>query len=158
MIIHVASLKEGKPEAVAEELDPKEVDVEFSDFHYIGKISVRGTVEKSLTSVVLKASVDRDVEQVCARCLKEVKESFSDSVEYNYDVSSVDEIDTLSDIRDDLILSHPERFLCKEDCKGLCASCGGDLNAGKCKCKNNQSKNSFSKLQKFKKATNDEKE
>jgi len=154
MIIHAASLKEGKPEAVSEELNAEEIDVEFDDFHYVGKIRVHGTVEKNLSTVVLKALVDREVKQSCARCLKEVQESYSDAVEYRYDVSSADEIDTLADIRDDLILSHPERFLCKDDCKGLCPNCGSDLNTVKCQCGLGQSHGPLSKLKKFKKENN----
>ena len=28
----------------------------------------------------------------------------------------------------------PGRFLCSEDCKGLCPKCGADLNLGDCGC------------------------
>lgn len=31
-------------------------------------------------------------------------------------------------------LSLPTRFLCREDCKGLCPKCGHDLNEGDCGC------------------------
>ena len=30
------------------------------------------------------------------------------------------------------------RFLCREDCKGLCPKCGKDLNDGPCKCGEDQ--------------------
>ena len=157
MIIHIASLKEGKPESISEELDAKEIDVEFTDLHYVGKISILGTVEKNLTIVTFKGTITRSVEHTCARCLKEVNERLSDTVEYNYDSHGVDEISTLDDIRDDLILSHPEQYLCKEDCRGLCQNCGVDLNVTKCNCRKERSKNPFLKLQKFKRTTNDEK-
>lgn len=40
---------------------------------------------------------------------------------------------------DDVILSNflmsvPVKYLCKEDCKGLCSVCGADLNEGDCGC------------------------
>ena len=114
-------------------------------------------MEKNLSTVTFKGTIARHVEHVCARCLKEVKENLSDPVEYSYDSTNVDEIDTLADIRDDLILSHPERYLCKDDCKGLCPNCGTDLNAAKCRCSSRQSQNPFSKLQKFKPTTNEDK-
>lgn len=149
MIIKVASLKEGVPEAVSEELDAKEIDVEFNDMRYLNKIRVHGTVEKNLSVVTFKGSIDREVQHVCARCLNELNENISDPVVFDYDASSADEVDTLADIRDELILSHPERYLCKDDCKGLCPNCGTNLNTAKCKCSSEQSQSPFSKLKKI---------
>ena len=37
-------------------------------------------------------------------------------------------------IIDNLRLNLPVRFLCKEDCKGVCTKCGKNLNDGKCEC------------------------
>jgi uncharacterized protein len=33
-----------------------------------------------------------------------------------------------------LEMEFPLRFLCKEDCKGLCQRCGKNLNEGECGC------------------------
>lgn len=35
----------------------------------------------------------------------------------------------------DIVMSLPRKFLCKEDCKGLCSQCGTNLNLGKCDCR-----------------------
>lgn len=37
-------------------------------------------------------------------------------------------------VREQVLLSLPGRTLCREDCKGLCASCGQNLNTGSCGC------------------------
>ena len=37
---------------------------------------------------------------------------------------SADDIDISKVITDAFVLSRPIRLLCREDCKGLCASCG----------------------------------
>lgn len=37
-------------------------------------------------------------------------------------------------VREELILAMPEYVLCREECKGLCAVCGTDLNVGSCNC------------------------
>ncbi len=37
-------------------------------------------------------------------------------------------------IREQVVLSLPERSLCRETCKGLCAHCGGNLNEADCEC------------------------
>ncbi len=38
-------------------------------------------------------------------------------------------------VTEDIWLAIPSRFVCKEDCKGLCSQCGADLNEGSCSCK-----------------------
>ena len=37
-------------------------------------------------------------------------------------------------ILDNLRLNLPVRFVCKEDCKGVCTKCGKNLNFEKCEC------------------------
>lgn len=37
-------------------------------------------------------------------------------------------------LREQLILASPMHPLCSEDCRGLCARCGKDLNEGPCRC------------------------
>ena len=44
------------------------------------------------------------------------------------------EIDLEPVIRENVILELPIRFLCKENCKGLCPKCGCDLNVERCSC------------------------
>ncbi len=44
----------------------------------------------------------------------------------------------------------PFQPLCKEDCKGICANCGADLNVGRCACAKLQKKSPFAVLKGFK--------
>ena len=37
-------------------------------------------------------------------------------------------------VREEVLLALPYKPLCKPDCRGLCAQCGQDLNAGACAC------------------------
>ena len=37
-------------------------------------------------------------------------------------------------LRADILLELPTKYLCREDCKGLCAVCGKNLNDGPCNC------------------------
>jgi len=41
-------------------------------------------------------------------------------------------VDLASTLREALLLSMPMRWICDENCKGLCLQCGGNLNAGTC--------------------------
>ncbi len=51
-----------------------------------------------------------------------------------YDPLSTAEIDILSDVREALILAIPMVHLCRHDCKGLCPTCGKNLNREQCDC------------------------
>jgi uncharacterized protein len=45
-----------------------------------------------------------------------------------------DQLDLRPLVRDALLLELPLAPLCRDDCRGLCAQCGADLNAGPCDC------------------------
>lgn len=44
------------------------------------------------------------------------------------------EIDLTDFIQDAIVLAFPVKILCKEDCQGLCAQCGTNLNESSCDC------------------------
>jgi len=46
-----------------------------------------------------------------------------------------DKLDVDALVHEHLMLNMPMRFLCREDCAGLCQMCGADLNLGGCGCK-----------------------
>ncbi len=45
-----------------------------------------------------------------------------------------DQIDLNELMREQFYLALPMKPLCREDCKGLCAQCGTNLNTGTCDC------------------------
>ena len=44
------------------------------------------------------------------------------------------EIDPGNAVREELVLSVPNYVVCAEDCRGICAGCGAELNSGSCSC------------------------
>lgn len=44
------------------------------------------------------------------------------------------DVDVTPAVREELLLAAPRYVLCRDDCKGLCPSCGKDLNTGPCGC------------------------
>ena len=61
---------------------------------------------------------------------EETEEDSADTFYLDGNLADVDEI-----IVNAFVLGTEERFLCREDCKGLCPKCGADLNDGPCNCK-----------------------
>lgn len=71
----------------------------------------------------------------CVRCLEEFNRKVENTeVCHFYENPLSPEIDLTPDLREDMVISFPQNYLCSEQCRGLCPSCGENLNTGKCKC------------------------
>ncbi len=130
MKILIRPLRDGVPKEVHQEFDAKELDLEFVDLKYLERIMLNGTVEKFKDTLTLQGRLTSRVEHTCARCLKAVEESMDLPMEVVYEVKGKEEVDPLEDVREALILNHPIRFLCQEECPGLCPRCGAELSQG----------------------------
>ncbi len=129
-------------------LTPEPVDgVELAgDAHVLGEV----TDEAGYMHLTLSAAVAYRTQ--CARCLEHVEGEFSvslertvaaegtlseEQLEENVDEYAVIEggkLDLDEAIREELLLSFPMRFLCEEDCPGLCPKCGRPKRLGDCGC------------------------
>lgn len=56
-------------------------------------------------------------------------ESMMDERRYSGDVLHLDDV-----LREHVLLAIPMKPVCREDCRGLCPTCGANLNAGDCGC------------------------
>lgn len=85
----------------------------------------------------------------CDRCLEDVKTDISFPIEKTLDLSEsdsdgieVEEIDLCDGnnldvdrlVHTEILMHLPYKTLCRQDCKGLCPSCGCNLNEGDCGC------------------------
>ena len=103
--------------------------------HISGELVVRGSL-----------SVDMDLK--CTRCSEFFSTTVVDSDFLRaYSASEdTDSVDITEDMREDLLLHVPGFPVCNEDCKGLCAQCGVDLNKGACSCETGDRPNPWSTL------------
>ena len=116
-------------------------------FPFKTPVMVAGVVKNSSGIVTLEYDVNLCYEGYCDRCAEEIEENLNFSFEHTLVLSLNDEEnDDLMLIEDlhfevdplaieDIFLSLPTKILCSEDCKGLCTSCGKNLNHGECDCK-----------------------
>lgn len=136
-------------------------DEEFLSKTRLNKdINFNADVFKVEDSVLLTGTIKYTFSDECARCL----ENFDNTVETKFEAIIVQKIseDEESDeiqlvitdgcvVLDEIIkqmiyLSMPMKSLCKADCKGICPTCGVNLNYEKCKCENNLTDPRFNKL------------
>ena len=134
MILKVGRFKEGSPEHVEAAYDPAALDLDFVDLHYVGTIAVNGVAEKIKQTLTFRGILTSHIEQVCARCLEQVPSGVSTPFDLCYEVEGRETIDPADDLRGLLILGHPDRFLCRTDCRGICSHCGANLNRVSCGC------------------------
>ena len=104
-----------------------------------------GVVSNEAGILHMRGSITADMLCVCDRCGQEfesTKETAVDAVlveeesEDNPELFVLEgtEIDAQEVLSTCFILDMETKFLCREDCKGLCARCGRNLNLGPCGC------------------------
>ena len=105
-----------------------------------------GVITNEAGILHLRGTITADMLCICDRCGQEfesTKETAVDAVlvgeEEDHDNPGVfplqgTEVDAQDVLTTCFILDMETRFLCREDCKGLCARCGRNLNLGPCGC------------------------
>ncbi|UPT72436.1 MAG: DUF177 domain-containing protein [Elusimicrobiota bacterium] len=67
----------------------------------------------------------------CTRCLKPVEESFRTPIEVLVPIAD-GHMDLTDEVRQSIALNQPMQIRCKPDCKGLCPTCGKNMNDTAC--------------------------
>lgn len=126
-------------------------DSEFlSKIRIKGKILFSGEFFKVEDELILNASVKYTYTETCARCLAE----FDNTIETKFEAVVVEDrpvnpetdeieiavkdgcVDLSVPVKQMVYLSMPMKALCREDCMGICPTCGVNLNVEKCNCEN----------------------
>ncbi len=120
---------------IIEELDASAIGFGADELKVVSPLKVEGEVYKKRDLVVADLAVEGQYEFLCARCLEPVSVARQDKFNIHVDIDPTTEfVDLGEEIRQELLLSVSNIVLCKKDCKGLCPSCGVNLNNEKCKC------------------------
>lgn len=112
----------------------------FGDYKIVKKSPLSLTVEnRGDRKLFLNGEGEIEVLIPCARCLEPVATGLRIQFEIEMDPDNKDYIDGYNLdvdqlVHDEALLVWPERVLCRPDCKGLCGSCGQNLNEGSCGC------------------------
>ncbi|MEZ4411919.1 MAG: DUF177 domain-containing protein [Gemmatimonadales bacterium] len=137
------------PAETAGELSPADPIFAGLDLPLDGPVSVTGQLQATEGDDFLWRGVIRArAVLACRRCLAEVPVRLNRDVDVllTSDPEAADDpsvyplpplavqVDLTGVIREELVLDVPAFVLCREDCAGLCPTCGADLNAGPCAC------------------------
>ena len=145
MIIDIKKLKQSGQDECSFHFETEVEDgaITLPGAEFCAPTAVTGTLTLSGKSVFVEGEIAYYPKAPCSRCLKETvyhgivpfDEEFSENPvsdeEYKFSKGLVD----LSEMtREKIIISMPLSVLCKEDCKGICPSCGANLNETQCDC------------------------
>jgi uncharacterized protein len=147
LTINISRLSEGTHKYVFE-TDAKSLDL---DTRFVGPLEVQAELDKTGGQIHLKVEVGVKASLVCDRCLDGFEQRLSarysvvylaqeagvrseNSEEIQYLSPDVTLLDLGEDVRQFVVLSVPQKVLCKEECLGLCPTCGANKNKTQCKC------------------------
>jgi len=146
-------------------------DLSRIDFDFETPLQSEAKIRKVGRSVLIAGKVETILRLQCVRCLKEFSYPLSTTFELTlYPLKEApseeetqlgsEEIDAsffeggeihLSEVAcEQIFLEIPYQPICQEGCKGLCPSCGQDLNLSSCGCPKEELTSSFSVLKKLK--------
>lgn len=150
-------------------------EIEFSDtldissetndlgIYFENGVKVFGKIVCRSDVLELTASAEGDFKTNCARCLKELnlnmsfdfEETLTQDSEEIADRDSVivfsgNTVDLFDVVVSNILLNLSYKYLCSEECRGICPKCGHDLNDGDCGCVDDEIDPRWEKLKNFK--------
>ena len=141
--------------------EPGRLDFSADNIRQNGLLDWSASAERAGGEIRINGSLKTTIELMCSRCLDparyDVVKSFDlffrqrDELMFDEDEEiELEERDTrtafftgthlaIGDIlREQILLALPMKALCRVDCKGLCPTCGTNLNTGSCDCRREQ--------------------
>jgi DUF177 domain-containing protein len=157
MIYNVAQLLKAQVGATQTvELDSTdELNLEDESVKLAAPLSGRLRMRRTNQGILVDGPIEAKVEVNCVRCLEpfvlplsfDLEEQFYPTIdvitglslpgsedELIFPIDQNHQLDLREALRQNLLLALPMQPICKEDCAGLCAQCGKNLNEGPCNC------------------------
>lgn len=135
--------------------DEDNLELKDNEAELIGPVEGEVKLHRTNQGIFADGYVEVPVEMECIRCLEPfvatlrfpLREQFYPTIDVNTGVPVAPPADDLAfpldrnhlldlreAIRQNLVLALPVKPLCKDDCAGLCPTCGHNLNDGPCDC------------------------
>ena len=149
--------------------------VQQGECRFSAPIKTSLTASRIGNMIEVKGKFNAEVRLTCSRCLNEyettLKSHFNltyvsqlpkegeDAEQEEIEISAQemgliyfqgDEINLQDGIQEQVVMAFPIRALCRENCQGLCPTCGADLNQGECGCQRKPAHDKFAVLKNLK--------
>ncbi len=172
MFIEIEDLKP-EPLQVRHTYAPGQLSLKHPDAYLSGAIETEFVLAHRDRDLHIGGTVATGIGYRCSRCLKECSLPLTAKFDLFYlpqpkwlktdeeiklryedmDIAYYDGIrfDVDLMVLEQIELSMPMKFVCREECKGLCFNCGADLNEGPCGCTAQQPDSRLAALLEFRK-------
>ena len=133
---------------------------------FLGSVVVNCKMDKSPHQIVLGCDLEITAKLACDRCGKEIEKNFTNHFQISYLFSrnseknddfnlkflspEQDKINITEDVFEYSELALPMKILCNDECKGICPTCGKNLNEEVCNCEPELEKDIWEPLKKLK--------
>jgi uncharacterized protein len=149
--------------------------IDSGECRFTGPVHIEGRADRTQDLIEVIGSIRAGIRLSCSRCLNEFETVLSEDFALTFSQErpqpdsvpepaekelTADEfgmvyfrgevIDLKEPIQEHIVMMLPQRPLCSESCKGLCAQCGADLNQGECDCRRTVLDDRFAILKNFK--------
>jgi uncharacterized protein len=146
--INISNLSEGIHEYHFE-AEPSKIGL---DERFSSTIKIEAKLDKSIRQIFLQTEIHTEGSFSCDRCLdnfhQEVNTAYSmvyvQGARSTVDLNKKEEIQILrdgmnyidldDDVRQFILLTIPQKLLCREECQGFCPTCGVNKNFASCTC------------------------
>lgn len=146
--INISKLSEGIHEYTFEG-NPSKIGL---DERFSGTVRIEAKIDKSLRQIFLQANIQAEGGFCCDRCLENFQQKINTAYSMVYiqgtrstvDLNKEEEIQILAadsnyidldnDVREYILLTIPQKLLCREECQGFCPTCGVNKNIASCTC------------------------
>ncbi len=138
-------VNEGRRLEVDYSLPMNDFDIN-GDYPFKSPVKVSASAVNRASLVELKVKAVFDYTTRCDRCFDDIVKHLEFTFTHGLATALMnDENDDYIETPDytleldevvisDIVLNLPRKFLCREDCKGICPECGKNLNDGDCDC------------------------
>ena len=127
-------------EAVEGVLDDAVLDLHDEYLRPFAGIRYRLSVQLAGRELLARGELEQDFEAVCSRCGADF--DFTVTVPDFLASFETDEkteiVDLTDELRQSIILALPTYPVCRADCRGVCPTCGKNLNEGPCACEHEE--------------------
>ncbi len=135
---------------------PFEYQLDLSDLDFSGcsslqkPVKIKGSAQNRAGVVFIELVAEYVISAPCDRCAADIERKESLPLTYvvvqqiegedteDFVIAEDFKVDLDPLVREDIIIRYPSKLLCNPDCKGLCPTCGKNLNGGDCGCSKEQ--------------------
>jgi uncharacterized protein len=141
--------------------EPGDIDFSRDSIRQAASLDWNATAQRAGGEIRINGSLKTTIEMMCSRCLEPARQDINKSFDLFFrqrDELMFDEDQEIElteketqtafftgtqlaigeILREQVLLALPMKALCAVDCKGLCPTCGTNLNSGACNCRAEQ--------------------